>query len=768
MNGHISENVLAAALAYGQAGFPVLPTGRDKRPLVKNWPQVASVEDKQIAAWFDKSQPPNIGLVTGQRSGFFCLDVDAPAGLVSLDELEKRHGALPRQVAALTPSGGLHLYFHMPPDFDPRNSTGKLGTGLDIRAGGGYVLAPPSEAVGHHGRLGKYEWAGAGGILASPPPKAPAWLLDLLRRAPSPSMPVFNAPTKGAYGTKALAEECRLVTEAAPGTRNDTLNRASFVLFQLAAGGALEGPEVETALTQAALANGLSLQEIQTTLQSARIKAMAHPRSALETARVAPRQQRMRTSFIPQPLPPPPLEVFPPKIQKLLIEAAVAFKRLPLEVPIVALLALLSASLGQSRVLRIKDNWEEAGNLYLALVAGSGLGKSPCFKEFLKPLWKAEARDKASWEAAMDGYNALLEEHNKNKEVLTPLPSKPIRAQYLIEDATTEAIGGILAENPRGLLWYGDELSSIILNLDRYSTSKGGTKARLLSTYDRSPWKTSRRDKEKDQVILSAALSIVGTVQPRVLKEIFGQGDALSGFLPRFIFILARRGEPPLLTDEIFTGQEILEKISGHLLAWQMEKDDEQYRPRQIKMSPAAYALYEEWHNQTVSAAWRESETDNAIAAKLVTQVLRLALLLHSLKAALEESDGLSELNEESMSAAIALGRWIQAHQRQVWLALDIEDESRATPLEVAIIQATIELEGFLEEHDWRVANDDFNRLVMEKAGQAIDPAQIGKASARLGLKPILIGKQRGKEISRELLKEFKLGFYLSSCRSEG
>lgn len=104
------------------------------------------------------------------------------------------------------------------------------------------------------------------------------------------------------------------------------------------------------------------------------------------------------------PSPPAPLGVFSPKIQKMLKEAAVAFKQLPIEVPIVAMLGMLTTCLGQSRVLQVKDNWEEAGNLYLALVAISGLGKSPCFKAFLNPVWKEEVKNKEKCRPYMECY----------------------------------------------------------------------------------------------------------------------------------------------------------------------------------------------------------------------------------------------------------------------------------------------------------------------------------------------------------------------------
>ena len=92
----------------------------------------------------------------------------------------------------------------------------------------------------------------------------------------------------------------------------------------------------------------------------------------------------------------------------------------------------------------------------------------------------------------------------------------------------------------------------------------------MLSAYDSMPWKTSRRDSDKDQTSTAATLSITSTTQPEILKELFTRRDALSGFMSRFIFIQARRHLPPTLTDEVFIEQSLLEKIARHLLAWEM------------------------------------------------------------------------------------------------------------------------------------------------------------------------------------------------------
>src|SRR4030095_253716 len=64
---------------------------------------------------------------------------------------------------------GRHIWFRMP-DTELRNSASKIAPGIDIRADGGYVLAPPS--VHPSGR--RYAWSVDS---ASTIAEAPAWLV---------------------------------------------------------------------------------------------------------------------------------------------------------------------------------------------------------------------------------------------------------------------------------------------------------------------------------------------------------------------------------------------------------------------------------------------------------------------------------------------------------------------------------------------------------------------------------------------------------------
>ena len=102
-------------------------------------------------------------------SGVLVLDVDGPEGEAVL----KEHGH-PATPMVRTGSGGLHLYFRHP---DREVRTGiRVEPGLDMKASGGYVVAPPS--VGPTGK--PYEW-----IIApedAEPAEVPEWLMGLIER----------------------------------------------------------------------------------------------------------------------------------------------------------------------------------------------------------------------------------------------------------------------------------------------------------------------------------------------------------------------------------------------------------------------------------------------------------------------------------------------------------------------------------------------------------------------------------------------------------
>ncbi|HEY7119674.1 MAG TPA: bifunctional DNA primase/polymerase [Tepidisphaeraceae bacterium] len=150
--------------AYGHRGLAVFPlhtieaghcscgaarcSSPGKHPIASLVPHGvldAETHAATIAQWWAVYPDANIGVATGDASGVVVIDVDL-RGEDTFDHLTERYGELAPTWMAETGSGGIHLWYQMPAA-DIRNSASAIGPGIDVRANGGYVVAPPSRHI---------------------------------------------------------------------------------------------------------------------------------------------------------------------------------------------------------------------------------------------------------------------------------------------------------------------------------------------------------------------------------------------------------------------------------------------------------------------------------------------------------------------------------------------------------------------------------------------------------------------------------------------
>ena len=273
-------SLLRSALAMAARGCYVFPcVAGGKQPALRgNWQLHATTDVARVEAWW-AGRPYNIGLSCGP-SGLVVLDLDVPkagpdgeSGMDSLARLAASAGqpCPTRTFTVRTPSGGWHLYFRTPAQKIP-NSAGRLAPHLDIRADGGYVVAPGSRIAEHGYTI----------CNATAPVPLPAWLATQLARRPQPPAPRHVPEPDRARGTAwAMAalrnEACRVAT-AVDGTRHDTLNKAAFRLGQLTGAGLLPDLAVTTSLADAARQCGLPERDIPRIIASGMAAGARHPR----------------------------------------------------------------------------------------------------------------------------------------------------------------------------------------------------------------------------------------------------------------------------------------------------------------------------------------------------------------------------------------------------------------------------------------------------------------------------------------------------------
>lgn len=192
--------LLRAALDYAAHGWPIFALQpRDKKPLTTNGFKAATTDAAIIRAWWAKTPDANIGLDVG-RAGLVVIDLDKRGdrdGFAEWDELVQRHQLQATTYTSLTGGGGKHLLFQAPAEVEIHNSAGKLASGIDVRANGGYIVLPPS--IHPSGKA--YEWADPFAsieplpkVLIAPMVAEPAepdpWKIFTLRDAAQPRPPL--------------------------------------------------------------------------------------------------------------------------------------------------------------------------------------------------------------------------------------------------------------------------------------------------------------------------------------------------------------------------------------------------------------------------------------------------------------------------------------------------------------------------------------------------------------------------------------------------
>ena len=139
------NRLIEYAYIYADMGWRMLPTKKDKSPLIGSWRKDCTDKKEKLEEWFDNR--PHIGIgIACEESNLFVLDLDVKDnknGIVALEQLEGENEPLPETLVADTQSGGRHYYFNRP-EGGVQNSVDKIALGIDVRCDGGYAVAPPS------------------------------------------------------------------------------------------------------------------------------------------------------------------------------------------------------------------------------------------------------------------------------------------------------------------------------------------------------------------------------------------------------------------------------------------------------------------------------------------------------------------------------------------------------------------------------------------------------------------------------------------------
>jgi hypothetical protein len=366
----------------------------------------------------------------------------------------------------------------------------------------------------------------------------------------------------------------------------------------------------------------------------------------------------------------PPAEPFPldvlPEPARDLAKAVAVSVACPVDFPAVVTLAAASGAVGRSTVLLVKPGYFASASLYVALVARSSAGKSPVLSAVMAPLWDIAGRLHAEWKPEMEVWE---------KADPGSLGEKPVLHRVATTDPTTEALGPILAKNPRGLIILPDEMTRWVMSMDQYKGGKGGDRPFYLSVWSGEPVAVDRAKFQDEPILIPHPfLAVAGGLVPGMLSALTEAEQREDGFLGRVLFSYPGR------VPRRYSEEGVPRAVAG---AWQalvealwalpMPGRDDKPTPRVVRLDPDAKRAWAAWcqAHYDEQAADDFPESLEAPWGKLEGYLPRLALILHLMHLAAvpvrSSADDLPALPRGVIDDAARLVGYFKSHARRVY-----------------------------------------------------------------------------------------------------
>jgi len=346
-----------------------------------------------------------------------------------------------------------------------------------------------------------------------------------------------------------------------------------------------------------------------------------------------------------------------------------------------ALVALASA-LGNVRRIRLKATWTEPSVFWAAVIGNSGTLKSPALELAFAPLErlmalarKRYAEELKSYEVERARFEKSQKRNSRTPSEETP-PTPPILTRYFCSDITVETLASYLHDAPRGLALKRDELSGWLKGFNQYRSGRGADASHFLEMHGARALHVDRKSSGQSLYVPHAALSIVGGIQPEVLKDCLGREHVENGLAARLLMAmpppLAKQWNDSEVSSETLRRYaDLFEALFG--LDFAVGQDGEKV-PTDLPLTADAKALWIAFYNEI---AINQAETSGPLSAafsKLEGYAARFALLIHAIRQVandptLERTDA---VDAHSIHVGVELAKWFVNEIERIYSLLSI------------------------------------------------------------------------------------------------
>ena len=403
-------------------------------------------------------------------------------------------------------------------------------------------------------------------------------------------------------------------------------------------------------------------------------------------------------------------------------------ERLNVPMDFLGIPAMIAAGslIGANIAVRPQANttWWEPANVWGCIVGSPGVMKSPAVSEVLAPIRRLDSRAEKAFENELAFFDDEMVVHKLARdaaekqarasvkegdmigaqEIIAGVrePSPPSATRYLLTDATVEKLGEICAHNPNGILFYRDELLTMLSELE--SEEKAAARGFFMTGWSGKDFYSFDRITRGTIRIPRVNLSLLGTTQPtRLAKYIRGSlSDKNDGMVQRLQLLTwpdltkdwsdVDRHPNSAAREAAFACFENLSMLNADAVGAMRDASDDGSGVPYLRFSPGAIELfltYRAWLEPTL----RGDELPSALVAHLSKYrglIARLALIYHL------ASGGIGPVTEQAVAIALEWAKYLEAHARRAYGSLMVDNGDAARTIWKKIQKGDLR-DGFTE-----------------------------------------------------------------------
>jgi len=373
------------------------------------------------------------------------------------------------------------------------------------------------------------------------------------------------------------------------------------------------------------------------------------------------------------------------------------------------------------------ETWEVYPAFWGGIVGPPGSMKTPVQQETMKPLRHVEEQEGIAYASVVARYQADKKQYDKDLAAfkagkLTAIPLEPVepkKPRLVVNDTTYQALGDILAANPRGVLVHGDELSGLLQSLD--TAGQEAARGFYLSGWGGSGSYTFDRIGRGSIRLTHYALSVFGGFQPDKIKHYVRMAQSGSaqndGLLQRFQLLVWPDQAGGFELVDRCPDQEALAEMNAAMLGLRTENTSgklKKHGSRLLHFDEDAQVAFNAWYPaiETLLRRGDLGPAEQSHFAKYRSLIPGLALLFHLLEG------HAGEVCSECLSGALGYAEYLKSHAMRVYSAVHSVDGAGAHALAGRLLAGQLH-SGFTVRSVYTKGWRDLG--IKDKAQQAAD-----------------------------------------------